>query len=236
MAANALAGKIAITGTGRCGTTFLMRMFTALDPGLTGYRHHAETVLPDIQAGMEHQADATWSPAELAALPPIWKDPGLCFHLEALVQAGHRPAVVLLPVRDLGTAARSRFKANRPWFPHQGHNLADVPVSARPAWATLENQERVMAEALGRLVATTLLHEIDLAVVMWDRLGDPVGLADDLAYSPAAQPLAEALGLDPGSSMTRSTLWRRIVEAHEATWGKLVSTYRAGELAVGRTP
>ncbi len=98
--------KIVIAGTGRAGTTFLVQLLTEL--GLeTGYDrdnwrgHYYE----HCQAGLER--DLTDADA-----PRIVKNPALTLALPELWREGKAPAIehVLIPIRDLQSAARSRVR------------------------------------------------------------------------------------------------------------------------------
>jgi len=224
MKANALVGKVAVTGTGRCGTTFLMRLLTAYDPTLTGYRKHNVNVLPDIQAGMEHQARETWTPGKLAALPTVWKDPALCYELGRLARAGHRPEAVIVPVRNLYDAAQSRFKANRPWFPHQEANLSKIARSAWPKWATVTNQARALGEALGTLVADCTVHQIPMVLIPWDDLGDATMLRFHLVRS-LMHPGRELNMVRHNGHAVEGSI-ERFQAAHALVWGNLVTSWR----------
>lgn len=100
-----LKSKIIITGTGRAGTTFLVRLLTelGLDTGFPrdNWQRHVHA---HCAAGME------WDLADPAA-PRVVKNPDLCERLGPLIASG-RVAVerALVPVRDLDSAAASRVR------------------------------------------------------------------------------------------------------------------------------
>lgn len=100
-----LKSKIIITGTGRAGTTFLVRLLTelGLDTGFSrdSWQRHVHA---HCSAGME------WDLADPAA-PRVVKNPDLCERLGPLIASG-RVAVerALVPVRDLDSASASRVR------------------------------------------------------------------------------------------------------------------------------
>lgn len=100
-----LKSKIIITGTGRAGTTFLVRLLTelGLDTGFSrdNWQRHVHA---HCSAGME------WDLADPAA-PRVVKNPDLCERLGPLIASG-RVAVerALVPVRDLDSASASRVR------------------------------------------------------------------------------------------------------------------------------
>ncbi|MEP0911515.1 hypothetical protein NDI45_11380 [Leptolyngbya sp. GB1-A1] len=85
---------IVITGTGRAGTTFLVRLFTAL--GLdTGFDDFTSAVHPNCNAGMEwdiHQEN----------VPYIIKNPWLCDYLDKVLESTDTVInYAIVPVQDL---------------------------------------------------------------------------------------------------------------------------------------
>ena len=122
--------KILITGTGRCGTTFLIRMFTLL--GLdTGYTPETmeKFTYPKCNAGMErpigHQVLFIKNPVLVTTLPEQLKT----FRLS-----------VILPLRNFNEAAESRARigARQP-----GGLWASTDVSGQ-----LDNYEKWVCKAL----------------------------------------------------------------------------------------
>lgn len=216
MADNRLEGKIAITGTGRCGTTFLMRMFTAYDRRMTGFAGHRDTIQRDAQAGMEHIVTASSDRWAFLRLGRVWKDPGLTVRLRGLVLSGHKPALLIVPVRDVPTAAASRFRVNRPWFPGQPIDLSKVPRDEWPSWATEAHQAEVGYAGLGRLLEIAVLHQIPITFIPWADLGHFSALWCHLITRPA-------MGDDEDAPARLLNLDRdRLRKAHAQTWGRLV--------------
>jgi len=208
---NHLQDKIAITGTGRCRTTWLMRLLTAYDPKLTGFKSSTDTVLVQNQAGMERKVHAKSDRWDFMSIPKVWKDPGLTQSLPGLVAAGHVPSMLIIPVRPIMDAARSRLEVNRPWFPTHPEDLS---LADWPEWVNVENQARVLEAELGRLVACATLNQIPLVLIPWEVMESPSELWDIFRLEVAMfgnMTIAEHLGME-------QTDWRRFVKAHKATW------------------
>ncbi len=90
-----------ITGTGRCGTTFLVQLLTQLRLD-TGFADTSSSVHPNCDAGME------WDIRQAGA-PYIVKSPFLCGQLDSIMAGGGiANDHVIVPVRDLFAAAESR--------------------------------------------------------------------------------------------------------------------------------
>lgn len=228
MTENRLRGKIAITGTGRSGTSFLVRLLTAYDPKLTGYPSHDREILPDVQAGMERVVEATSNRWAFLRIPRVWKDPGLMTRLSALVSGGDVPDLLVVPVRAVEDAAASRIRNNRPWFPREGVDLSKVERDEWPEWATQERQEETLREGLGRIVEVATLNRIPLLLVSWEDLGDVHRLWTALSARPlgGGPSLVEALDLCE---------FGRFQRAHAATWGNLVDVFRRRDGVVVET-
>ncbi len=93
--------KIYITGTGRCGTTFLIKLFTFLNFN-TGYTkdNYSNHIIKTCNAGMElpffSRFSVIKSPGIICKFPEIVKDPNI------IIKA------VIIPIRDYKMAALSR--------------------------------------------------------------------------------------------------------------------------------
>ncbi len=94
--------SILITGTGRCGTTFLVALFTLLgmDTGFT-----SETLKDNIhdktKGGLEKNP---WE-------HKITKNPGFIFMIESyILQYKQVPKMVIIPVRNFNESTESRYK------------------------------------------------------------------------------------------------------------------------------
>lgn len=135
--------KIIITGTGRAGTTFLVRLLTelGLDTGFTreNWREHVHA---HCSAGMEKDLGAPDAPR-------IVKDPDLCERLPGILAEGRIVVEhALVPVRDLASASASRVR---------------IGVNAPGGIVGTENatqQQAVLAERFHHLVETLVLHDI----------------------------------------------------------------------------
>jgi len=170
--------KIIITGTGRTGTTFLVRLLTEL--GLdTGYTRQSwpRDYFAHCEAGLERDILAADSPY-------IVKNPGLCGTLPALLSAG-RLAVdhVLVPIRELSDAAQSRIRIGGA----NGKVPGGLTGTADPA-----AQKGILAENFHRLMHTLADHDIPLTLLHFPR----VALDCEYAFA-KLHFLAPGVGRDP---------------------------------------
>lgn len=172
MQQNYLAGKVLISGTGRCGTSLLMRILTAAGED-TGYAHHSDSILPEVQAGMERIADPSAPGWHLNNFPRWSKDPRLCLTLGPLAEKGQVPEHLVVCVRDVDQSAKSLIEARRPWFPsYDGPEFHKDPRHAWPKFATWENQASVLRMLLGSLVESAVLHGIPMTFIPYDSMAD----------------------------------------------------------------
>lgn len=147
--------KLIITGTGRAGTTFLVRLLTALGQD-TGYddRNWRDDYYPHCGAGLEHNITDPHSPY-------IVKDPDLCVTLDAILHEGQ--VVVdhaIVPLRDLESAAMSRTRIGGADHAVPG-GLVGTDDPAR--------QQAVLAERFHTLVQTLVEHEIPHTFLLFPR-------------------------------------------------------------------
>jgi hypothetical protein len=147
--------KLIITGTGRAGTTFLVRLLTALGQD-TGY--DAESWRADYfahcDAGLERNL------ADPAA-PYIVKDPALCVTLDGILREGQ--VVVdhaIVPVRDLESAALSRVRI--------GGGDGTVP-GGLVGTDDPGRQQSVLAERFHNLVHTLVEHDVPHTFMLFPR-------------------------------------------------------------------
>ena len=94
--------SILITGTGRCGTTFLVALFTLIGME-TGFSRETlkENIHDKTKGGLEK------NPGEYK----IIKNPGFIFMIEEyILQTKQVPKLVIIPVRNFTEAAESRYK------------------------------------------------------------------------------------------------------------------------------
>jgi hypothetical protein len=176
-----LAHKVIITGTGRAGTTFLVRLLTEL--GLdTGYTPEAARGLVDAhsRAGLEHELALSerkptvrdWLRQPKHTFRALWrgpkrtpyiiKNPALCDTLSEVV-ASRRLVIdhVYVPLRDLEAAALSRARVG-------GAN------GSQPGglWKTGDpgQQKAVLAEMFFKLVYTLEVYDLPHTYLLFPRL------------------------------------------------------------------
>lgn len=147
--------KLIITGTGRAGTTFLVRLLTALQQD-TGYddANWKSDYFPHCAAGLERNISDPDSPY-------IIKDPELCVTLDDILHEGQ--VVVdhaIVPVRDLESAALSRVRVGGTNHAVPG-GLVGTDDPAR--------QPTVLAERFHSLVHTLVAHEIPHTFLLFPR-------------------------------------------------------------------
>jgi len=94
--------KILITGTGRCGTTFLIKLFTFLDFD-TGYDkiNYSKHIFKNCNSGMERHHTTNYH---------VIKNPDFLKNIDDIIKSGTSIQCVVIPVRDFEEAARSREK------------------------------------------------------------------------------------------------------------------------------
>ncbi len=95
--------KILITGTGRCGTTFLIKLFTFLDFS-TGFskENYKKYIFENCNSGMEKSIEQNYY---------IIKNPLFINQIENIItNNNYIVKKVIIPVRDYRLAAQSRAK------------------------------------------------------------------------------------------------------------------------------
>ena len=178
--------KVLITGTGRAGTTFLVRLLTelGLDTGYTveeaqrgvdvhcraGLEHElprSKATIRDWVRQPKHMIRSLWR--EAPPTPYIIKNPALCDTLGEII-ANQRFVFdhVYIPLRDLEEAALSRVRVG-------GLN------GTKPGglWKTSDSrqQKAVLAEMFFRLVHTLAIYEVPHTFLLFPRL------VEDWAYT-----------------------------------------------------
>ncbi len=95
--------KILITGTGRCGTTFLIKLFSFLDFD-TGYNrnNYKLSISSNCNSGMEREYTDNYY---------ILKNPVFMMNIEEIVKdKSIKIKTIIVPVRNLIMSAKSRVK------------------------------------------------------------------------------------------------------------------------------
>ena len=95
--------KILITGTGRCGTTFLIKLFSFLDFN-TGYdrNNYNLSIFSNCNSGMEKKYKDDYH---------VLKNPTFIMDIENIVNdTTIKIKNVIIPIRDLNISAKSRVK------------------------------------------------------------------------------------------------------------------------------
>ena len=93
--------KILITGTGRCGTTFLIKLFSFLDFN-TGYNrnNYHLSIFSNCNSGMEREYNENYN---------ILKNPNFIVSIENILKdTSITIKNVIIPIRDLKISAKSR--------------------------------------------------------------------------------------------------------------------------------
>jgi hypothetical protein len=96
--------KILITGTGRCGTTFLVKLLMYLEFD-TGFKpeNYSNSVFAECNSGMERSVNHCYR---------IIKDPKLLPNMENVIKTVP-VEMVIIPVRDFSSSAQSRVNLGR---------------------------------------------------------------------------------------------------------------------------
>lgn len=150
---SAAEGHLLIGGTGRAGTTLLVRYFTALGFD-TGFAPDevAQRVDPISHGGLEHSLGRTVGRGE--QLPYVAKSPYFGEHLGEYLDRGDlRVRAFILPMRDLFEAAESRRKVS------QRAALAGMDPDKHPGGVIKAKQKRGQEQKLA-VQFYNLLHDL----------------------------------------------------------------------------
>lgn len=164
--------KIIICGTGRAGTTLLVRILTVagLDTGFKTRRF--QSVEDNLgRAGLERQVRK----GNAAKLPLVVKSPQIVDVLPKLLAENWFPiGLAIVPMRDLSAAAASRAQV-RDRAIAAGEDPALAPGGL---WKTdaVENQHWVLAEQFYRTLEPLVAAEVPVVMLSFPRF------ASDAAY------------------------------------------------------
>jgi hypothetical protein len=151
---------VIISGTGRAGTTFLVRLLGELGLDI-GYSDPQAEVFTNCDAGLE------WNIGDPGA-PYVVKSPMLCDVIDGLVSSGKLVVDhALVPVRNLYAAAESRRDVSRRSDP-----AAHGPVVPGGLWpgSTPERQEAFLAQRLYALIEALARHDVPTTLLHFPRL------------------------------------------------------------------
>lgn len=92
--------KIYITGTGRCGTTFLIKLFSFLNFN-TGYNklNYSKYIFANCNSGMERQYYEDFN---------VIKNPTIIKNIENIINDKIQIKCIIIPIRDYKKSAESR--------------------------------------------------------------------------------------------------------------------------------
>ncbi|MGD1032314.1 MAG: hypothetical protein ABSA05_14370 [Opitutaceae bacterium] len=148
--------KVIITGTGRAGTTFLVRLLSecGLDTGFSR-RTWRRDYYAHGQAGLERSIISPRAPY-------IVKNPDLCESLPAVLATGRFVIDrAIVPIRDLESAAMSRARVGgRNGSLHGGLWKTGDPAA----------QKAVLGELFHGLMHTLAEHDIPITLILFPRM------------------------------------------------------------------
>ena len=145
-------GKIIITGTGRCGSSFLVHLLSAM--GLdTGYTEEycSNELQNECRGGCEHTIDKPYK---------ILKNPTFAENIEEIIQ-GYEIEHVIIPIRDLNKTALSREKNNDNHGGYGGYTMGAKSV---------EEQENKHARLVYNLIEKLTSYDIPYTTIHFPRI------------------------------------------------------------------
>lgn len=153
---NAIKSHILISGTGRAGTTFLVRLLGELGED-TGFANAEQGIDPTSHAGLEVDLKSI-------CLPKVIKSAWACDELAKILEKkSNRIEHCIVPIRDLFSAAESRRRISR---------ISGCNQSSGGLWDTDRpaEQENVLAQKLYNLMQVITQYEIAFTVLEFPRL------------------------------------------------------------------
>jgi len=157
-------GKILITGTGRCGSSFLVHLLSALGMD-TGYTEEEcfNELQNECRGGCEHTIEKDFK---------ILKNPSFALNIEAIIQ-NHNIEHVIVPVRNLSETALSREKNQNN---HGGYGAYWMGAKNK------EDQEVKHALLFYELIQTLEKHNVKFTTIHFPRMvEDPAYLDSRLS-------------------------------------------------------
>lgn len=153
---------IIISGIGRSGTTFLVKLFTELGMD-TGFTPGEYPIFENCNAGLE-------IPLKKANAPYVVKDPRLCDYLPEVIAMGKVIEHAIIPVRKLEHAVKSRVSVQQ----RSAHLLESRKSIPGGLWdaASDEQQQQVLAEKFYRLVHNLTVFSIPTTFLDFPRLAN----------------------------------------------------------------
>ena len=169
-----------ITGTGRSGTSILVTFLTELGFETEPRKGSRLIYNSRVRGGLEYtiEAGSRDLQTKIDQAPEIIKDPRLCLRLDALIELDLFDVyMVIVPVRDLVQASRSRVHYRIDWQPNEDPVLgADVPDLGMFEGQLVYNQR-----ALGFLMQTIALRDLPHLILDFPRFAlDPEYLFEKL--------------------------------------------------------
>ncbi len=163
-----------IAGTGRAGTTFLVRYLTEL--GLSTHLSARPDAVADSysDAGFEEVPLA----ADCVALPYVIKSPSLYEYIDELLRTVHLDAAII-PIRELNRAASSRMVVERdamhravPWLADNGDAWDTWSWSPGGAVFSLHpvDQARLLAVGFHELVERLVRADVPMIFLSFPRI------------------------------------------------------------------
>lgn len=153
-------GKVFISGTGRAGTTLLVELLTelGLDTGFDG-RNTEESYFPSARAGLEWDLDDQNGPR-------FQKSPYLCDRLNDIINRGEKIATVIVPVRNISDATKSRLKVQLATTGSQ-----DGREVAGGLWSTnsASEQEAILRQKLTMLIEVAVANDVSITFLSFPK-------------------------------------------------------------------
>ncbi len=172
---------IVITGTGRCGTSFLVQLLTrlGLDTGFVA-NELEEALDPVGRAGLEGNIKSPNAPY-------VVKSPNISNYIHEILEDDQiQLDMVIVPIRDIDDATESRVKVSKANLERKGM-IRRVLGSKRGFAGGMintsnpEKQVAILLRSLSHLLVTCAKHDQPLMLIHYPRLlEDPLYLFEKL--------------------------------------------------------